>query len=94
MDEISGTVGFHNLTDVNELSWTAQSGATSYEVARSTDPQFGSDCVVTPTTSTSWRDTEPVPSGVCFHYLVHSSQPNVGSWGADSEGVERTPTCP
>ena len=37
---------------------------------------------------------DAVPADVCFYYLVHSTQPNLGSWGADSTGMERAPTCP
>jgi hypothetical protein len=94
VDEISGSSGFHNPVDRDEFSWTAQTGATDYEVARSTDPRFAIDCVVHATVATYWEDGTPVPVGACFHYLVRSTQPNVGSWGADSEGVERTPVCP
>jgi len=94
VDEISNTCGFHNAADKNEFSWTAQSGATSYEVARSTDAQFVTDCTVTVTGTTQWIDSEPVPIGACFHYLVRALGPNSGSWGADSAGLERMPVCP
>jgi len=93
-DEISGVCGFFDPTDSNEFSWPAQGGATHYEVARSSDPRFIDDCMLTETMSLSWVVDEPVQPGVCRHYLVRPSQPQVGSWGADSEGVERTTVCP
>ena len=42
IDELDTGCGFHNPADKDELSRTAQSGATSYEVARSADSQFTS----------------------------------------------------
>jgi N-acetylneuraminic acid mutarotase len=94
VDEISGVCGFHNPGDRNEFSWPAQAGATSYEVARSTDPLFAADCLVVASGPMSSVDTAPVPPGVCFHYLVRSTLPNEGSWGADSSGAERALYCP
>jgi len=94
VDEISGSSGFDNPANLDEFSWRPQAGATSYEVARSTDRQFVADCVAHVTTATHWDDGTPVPSGSCFHYLVRATQPNLGSWGANSAGVERTPACP
>jgi hypothetical protein len=94
VDELSGSSGFDNLANPYEFSWTPQAGATSYEVARSTDRQFVADCVVHGTTTTYWDDGTPVPVDTCFYYLVRATQPNVGSWGASSAGAERTPVCP
>ena len=93
VDEIEGACGFHNPSDKDEFSWTAQSGATSYEAARSTTPQFSSGCTTTTTAATHWSDTAPVPEGVCHYYLVRAFAPHVGSWGAASSG-ERTGICP
>jgi len=94
IDEVSGVCGFHNVADKDEFSWPAQNGATGYEVARSTDPQFGGDCLGHATSDTYWDDGTPVPVDACFHYLVRSTQPNVGSWGADSTVLERMAVCP
>ena len=94
VDEISGLCGFDNPADGDEFSWVPQPGATSYEVARSTDLHFAGDCVVHATTETYWNDGTPVPLDTCFRYLVRATQPNVGSWGVSSSGVERTPVCP
>ena len=38
VDEISGEIGFHNPASKAELSWPAQLSASSYEIARSTEP--------------------------------------------------------
>ena len=70
IDEITGVCGFQNEADPNEFSWPAQSGATNYEVVRSTEPQFGTDCMLHGTTATYWDDGTPVPLETCFHYLV------------------------
>ena len=94
VDEIAGVCGFFDAQDKNRISWPAQPGATDYEVARSTDPQFGADCLTYVTSATYWDDGTPVPVDSCFHYLVRATQPNLGSWGANSVGVERTPACP
>jgi N-acetylneuraminic acid mutarotase len=94
VDEISGVCGFHNPDDRDEFSWPAQAGATSYEVARSTNPLFAVDCTAIATGSMTSIDTAPVPVGVCSYYLVRSMLPYAGSWGADSAGVERMFACP
>jgi len=92
IDEIEGNCGFHSA-DNTEYSWTAQSGATSYEVARSTVPDFATDCVTITTSDSSWNDFEPPSQGTCFYYLVRALVPHGGSWGRDSAGVERVDVC-
>ena len=94
VDEISGVCGFFNSNDRNEFSWPVQTGATDYEVARSTDGRFRERCLVTITGVAYWVDTEPVPEETCHYYLAHSLIPNIGSWGRNSAGVERTDICP
>jgi hypothetical protein len=75
-------------------SWPAQGSAFEYEVARSTSPAFDVDCLRFTTFDTSWTDTEtPVPGGA-FYYLNRPYSPYPGSWGQDSEGIERTGICP
>jgi hypothetical protein len=93
-DETSGNSGFHNPADKTEYSWTAQPGATGYEVARSTLADFSGACTTWATADTWVNDTvEPSP-GEVFHYLNRPTAPNMGSWGQDSAGVERTSICP
>ena len=93
-DEISGDAGFYNPADEDEYSWPAQTGATLYEVARSNDPGFSIDCTTITTGDTRWVDSTPLPPGVAFYYLVRPTAPNAGSWGQDSDGVERNDVCP
>jgi hypothetical protein len=95
VDEITGVCGFLNPVDANEFSCPHQTGATRYEVARSPHPEFPSwvGCLRIVSDAASWVDSDPVPEGTCFYYLVRSHEPNVGSWGADSVGNERTVTC-
>jgi len=94
VDEIEGVCGFHDPEDKNEFSWTAQTGATSYEAARSADPRFLSGCTTVTTPETYWIDTEPVATGACHHYLVRALAPHPGSWGAGFPGPERAGICP
>jgi len=95
VDEITGVCGFHNPVDANEFSCPLQTGATRYEVARSPHPEFPSDvgCLRIVSDAATWLDSDPVPEGTGFYYLVRAHEPNVGSWGADSGGLERTVTC-
>jgi hypothetical protein len=62
-------------------------------VARSTQPDFASNCWLNQTDQLYWIDTEDPGSGNLFHYLVRAYAPNPGSWGMDSEGLERV-VCP
>ena len=94
VDEIDGVCGFHNAGDRDEFSWTAQAGATSYEVARCAKPQFSSGCTKETTSATSWSDGEPVAQGDCHHYLVRTLAPHAGSWGFGALGTERTGIYP
>jgi hypothetical protein len=93
-DEIEGVAGFHDAGDKTKFSWLAQPGATSYEVARSSVPDFATGCTTATVSDPFWSDTEEPLSGECFHYLVRSSAPYTGSWGVDWAEVERTSICP
>jgi hypothetical protein len=94
VDETSGESGFHNPEDKTEYSWPAQVGATLYEVARSSVPDFSANCVVMQVAETYWLDDEPLPVGNCFYYLNRPAAPLAGSWGQGSSGAERTNICP
>ena len=63
------------------------------EAVRSTLPDVHADCVGVETSDTFWIDTSTPPPGGVFFYLVRALAPNVGSWGQDSEGNERTNVC-
>ena len=90
IDEISGSTAFPSP---DQFCWDAQGGATLYEVARSTSPDFSTSCTPTETTGTCLTVSVP-PLGVEFFFAVRAKAPNVGSWGADSTGAERTFVCP
>ncbi len=92
-DEVSGSTGFGESGGTDTFSWQPQGGATGYEVARSTTPDFATDCVITPTASAEWTDPGSPGSDVVFYYLSRAVAPNVGSWGQDSEGVPRPVDC-
>ncbi|ANM31250.1 hypothetical protein ABI59_19250 [Acidobacteria bacterium Mor1] len=89
VDEISGPI---TLFRNGDICWDAQSGATEYEVLRSSSPAFDADCVSNLTTATCWNDPATPPP--TLFYLIRSTQPAGGSWGLDSSGVERSPICP
>jgi hypothetical protein len=93
IDEISGASGFMTAGDKTRFSWAPQSGATSYDVARSTTPDFSSGCALFSSNDTFVIDIESPASGTVFYYLVRSSAPNVGSWGQASGGLSRTGAC-
>ncbi len=93
VDETSGDSGFHNPANKNEYSWTAQSGATSYQVARSDRPDFASGCAKTTTSATSWADAAVPPVGKAYFYLNRPLTPFAGSWG-ESAAVPRAGVCP
>jgi hypothetical protein len=94
VDEIDGVSGFVSPGDTANYSWPAQGLATSYEVARSSDPTFASDCTTFSTATTSISDPAVPDLGGVFFYLLRSVSPHVGSWGRGSAGVERTTSCP
>jgi len=94
VDEITGKSGFFTAGNKSKYQWPAQAGATRYQVARATKADFTQGCTALPlTTQTFVTDTAVPPPGVVYSYLVRSKLPNVGSWGANSEGVERTVPC-
>jgi hypothetical protein len=90
VDELEGAAAFRNAGDKNELSWPAQPGASSYQVARSGVADFSSSCLLSSTQQLYFTDGEDPLSGALFHYLVRAFSPNPGSWGVNSGGVERT----
>jgi len=92
-DEIAGDAGFHDPADPTVFSWTAQSGATTYEVARSSSPDLSTGCARWETAATSIQDAEAPPPGGLFHYVVRPLAPFAGSWGRSSADAERAGTC-
>jgi hypothetical protein len=94
LDEISGTFTFTNPGNTEMLCWPPQQGATEYEAVRSFDPLFPQGtCAIVTTPGTCVVDTFPPGAGQVFYYLVHAIAPNEGSYGLDSDGVERTGIC-
>ena len=75
------------------MVWGQQAGATSYLVARSSRPDFSTDCVTIPTSVQNVTDPTRPPVGGSLYYLVRAQAPHVGSWGQDSSGREITGIC-
>jgi hypothetical protein len=93
VDEVE-RCGFEDPQDRTAFSWTPQPGATLYEVALSTTPSFSApDCTTWTEQESGTTLSDDPPQGQVSYILVRTVQPNVGSWGADSAGVERTVAC-
>jgi hypothetical protein len=92
--ETIGNSGFNDPFDKSLYSWPAQPGVTQYQTRRSATPTFAPACAGITTTGTSWRDVEIPSVGSAFFYLNRPIAPQLGTWGWNSAGVERTTTCP
>ncbi len=73
------------------LTWTASSGATSYNVKRATSTGGPYTTIATGVTATSHNDTTVV-NGTTYFYVV--SALNVGGESADSNEASATPQAP
>jgi len=93
VDETSGDSSFHDPASKVEYSWTAQPGATSYEVARSGTGDFSADCARWETAATSIVDAASPTPGSVFFYLNRPLTSFAGSWGQATSGAERSGLC-
>jgi N-acetylneuraminic acid mutarotase len=91
-DELDDSGSF--AVDKTTLSWTGQQGATSYQLVRSTTPDFTVACTSLTATLPSFQDPEVPAQGAAFYYVARAAAPFPGSWGKTSLGTERTPGCP
>ena len=62
-------------------------------VARAESPDFGGSCALFATLVSSVVDAEQPPLHGVFYYLNRPIAPNNGSWGQDSELLERIVPC-
>jgi len=93
-DETSSESGFFNPNDKNEYSWPAQAGAVMYQVVRGNTGDSSIGCTLfDPFPETFLIDAEPLASGEIRYYQNRSFQPNLGSWGQSSTGLERDVPC-
>jgi len=92
-DEIADGAGFHDPGDRTAYSWPAQERAFDYQVARSRLRDFSGECDGFYSTMPAWNDAELPGPGEAFYYLVRAYSPYAGSWGWNSEGVERIVPC-
>lgn len=93
-DELADGAGFHDPGDRTAYSWHAQERAFDYQVARSRARDFSAECDSFYTTIPVWHDAELPGPAEAFYYLVRAYSPHPGSWGWNSEGVERNVACP
>jgi hypothetical protein len=91
-DEISGPMTSPGAGGV-DFEWPPQEGATIYQVARSTSPDFTESCVTFLEFDTTLVDPTDPPPGADYYYMVRPIFPFLGSWGQDADGVERTVSC-
>lgn len=90
VDEVTGGT----ILVSGDVCWTAQAGATLYQIARSTASDFSVDCTTFTDPAPCFPDGGALPPpGESFFYTVRTLSPLVGSWGADSMGAERTVSC-
>ena len=87
IDEISGASLFTSNT---AFRWIRQSMASDFLVVRSDQSDFLANCTTFTTTGRFISDPEFPSLDEAFFYLVRAEAPNLGSWGQDSSGVERT----
>jgi endoglucanase len=73
------------------LSWTAVSGATGYNVKRSTTSGTGYTTVATGVAATSYSDTG-LTNGMTYYYMVAAT--NANGDGINSSEVNATPALP
>jgi len=92
VDEITG-LEILDPSPPLHLSWDPQSGATTYQVARSDSPDFSTSCSNFNTAAPLFDDPEITPPGTIRFFLVRALQVLTGSWGQDSDHVERNFVC-
>ena len=90
IDEISDGPYFY---DAATVCWSAQSGATLYQVARSSHASFSPCSYLDSTSGSCLVDTDVPPAGQAYFYLVRPETPWTGSWGTNSIGQERLLSC-
>jgi hypothetical protein len=92
IDELgdSGSVAPDKAT----FSWAIQPNATSYQLARSTTPDFTIACTSFTASMPSFQDPATPTPTTAFYYIARATAPHAGSWGKTSAGIERTTSCP
>ncbi|MCZ6649269.1 MAG: hypothetical protein O7D35_01225, partial [Acidobacteria bacterium] len=82
-------------SDSAEICWDASPEAcvTEYQVGRSDSGDFSAGCTPAVTAATCLTDSEPLTPGSIQNFLARPFTPTAGSWGQDSDLVERTNTC-
>jgi hypothetical protein len=93
IDELTGPIAFSTPGSKTRLSWTAQGGATLYQIVRSTTRAFSSGCTLRTSSQVLLIDSASPPSGQAFYFLVRPLAPGAGSWGQKSDGTPRTGGC-
>jgi hypothetical protein len=91
--DVDEVLAFYEFSDRETFCWPSQTGASGYELARSSVRDFATCDDVRFTTGTCLVESLVPAPGQASYYLVHVWGPFSGSWGVDSEGVPRDP-CP
>ncbi len=93
IDEVTGNSEFTISSGNHKFCWAPQTGAATYQVARSTKSDFSEGCMVFETSESCYTDQASPPRGGAFHYLVRALTPLAGSWGVSSNNVEIDIPC-
>src|SRR5206468_2126952 len=76
IDEITGMAGFPDRTNKAKFFWPAQAGAASYEVVRSSRPDFTTGCASTTLTDICRIDPTVPSPGQAYCFLVRALTPH------------------
>ena len=93
IDELDPTVTLSKIPAGAEICWVEQLSANGYELVRSIGSRFPGPCAGGLVQAPCLTDPEVPLEGQAFHYLVRPTGPYGGSWGNDSQGVERSHVC-
>ena len=81
--------------DSVDLCWDAapEPCVTGHQMALGDDGSLATGCTVATTSSTCLNDNTPTTTGDIQFFLTRPFTPTAGSWGQDSDLVERTLPC-
>ena len=89
--EVEFELGFHNPLDKTELSWTAQQGATGYQLLRSALTDFSADCEDPRARFLAWHRQAvwciPAVASICVTSSARHGGPRTASSTSTSAGV-------
>lgn len=91
-DELEGVTASKSGT-IAIFVWPAQPLAQRYQMVRSTSGTMDTDCVTQNAPTNTYSELGAPAAGITWYFAFRSRLPNLGSWGLDGAGVERTGSC-